>query len=254
MKAHILTFSLILILLSSCIEEPVKEETTTVTLETTIFTTTIETTSTITEVVTTTTEPEKTTTTTLKKLAFSCADYCKKENYVDGICRKTPSECRRYNINEIYKPLGDKYCPRGTGYNTCCCIFIKETTAATVAVTTTTIEKKNSATLFGKIQPIDATIKYKTDGLLTFKLLNVAGVDVKIINISSENCSGLGLGSLSGIKIKNGADVAVTANCDKKGKNENFDIDVKIVYNEFVSEVAAIQSEESGKISGFAEE
>ncbi len=255
MKEYVLAFSLVLILLSGCVEEQVKESTTTTSVvETTTVTTTVAETTTTTEV-TTTIEPETTTTTTVSKVSFSCSDYCKKEKFVDGICRKTPSECRKYSSTEIYTPLGDKYCPRGTGYNTCCCVFIKETAITTaIQTTTTTIEKKNSATLFEKIKPIDTTIKYNVNGSLTFKLLNVAGVDVKILNISSEDCSGLGIGNLASLEINNGADSLVTANCDEKEKDESFDVNVKISYSELVSDVAAIQSEETGKFSGFVEE
>jgi len=221
------------------------------------FTTTMETTITTTS----TTIPSINATTTTEKIkTFSCSDYCIKEGYDYGICRKTPAECRRYGVNEIYKPLGNKYCPKGTQYDACCCVLIiKE------IITTTTIKKteelnltipdenykakSNFAKGFENIRPIDTTIVF-SDGILKFKLLNVAGVDIKIINISSEKCPKLDIENLDKIEIKNGGEVNLEVNCSKKmEKGDKFNFDMKITYSEIVGDIGEIYNTEQGNIT-----
>lgn len=271
----LLSILFLAIFFSGCIEveeeKKVEEETTTTILITT--TTTIEEniTSTTTPTITTTTlllPISTTSTTTTSKLNFSCSDYCKKEGYESGECRKTPAQCRIYGINEIYKPLGDKYCKKtGAGYDACCCVFSVITTTTTPILTENKTEKnitiylnltpieeeKNKAIGFKKIKPIETTFKYSEDGSLSLKILNLAG-NIKILNISSGNCSqGIGLGSLDRTQLLNGEDTIFRAKCDKKSKGEKFEIDLKFSYKELVSETLEIYGEDEGLISGVVE-
>jgi hypothetical protein len=264
---YIIGLTLIFVLFNGCIEiweQEGEKGTTTTSIVVEETTTTIKTTTTA-IVTTSTTSPSIpsiiTTTTTTSKLSFSCNDYCKKEGYEGGKCRKTPAQCRIYGINEIYKPLGNKYCPRGRGYDACCCVFSVTTTVTTIVpeeVTNITILltpiKENEASGFEKIKPIDTTIKYQSNGLLSFKILNVIG-DIKILNISSKKCSqGIGLGNLDKTQLEVGEDTVFRAWCEKKAEGEGFEVDLKFTYKELISDVVGIYDEDVGVVSGIVEE
>lgn len=61
------------------------------------------------------------TTSTISKIIKTCADYCIHEGYKNGKCRLDSAECRTMAAGEVYKPKGNRYCPRGSPYDTCCC-------------------------------------------------------------------------------------------------------------------------------------
>lgn len=244
-----------LLLFSGCVEDMGDSETENVTESITTIQTTTETT--LEE--TTTTNVVETTTTTLEenetsedKKEFTCADYCRSEGYDDGICRKTAAECRRYGASQWYMPLGNKYCPKATPYDACCCILEKVyTTTAVTETTTTTIEEiKPKAENFEKVRPIETTIEYSKNGLLTFKILNAAGVDIEITNVSSGNCSGVGIGSLESRFVENGREIDTNSWCDELASGDEFGIDLAITYKELVSDVVEIHGTEEGYLSG----
>lgn len=261
-STHIFFLILLSILFIGCVEIEEEEggEETTTTLEETTTTVTTPAITTTTTFFTTifTTIP---TTTTISKLAYSCDDYCKKEGFEMGLCRRTAARCRIYGINEIHKPLGDRYCPKGTGYDACCCVFSPVTTTVTTTVveeaTTVTIlltpVDENKAHGFERIKPIDTTVEYQSNGLLSFKILNVVGVGIKILNVSSEKCSGgVGLGSLDESQLKAGEDTIFNAWCDEKTEGEDFKVDLKFTYKELVSDMDDYEKDD-GVITGMVE-